>query len=88
VDHARADGRRHERECLGAERLHRLKPLLPTLEQDTDMIDENIRIARGGFDRTRITQIGNSQTAFSACYISQPRAFKAVHAAQVGSYRR
>jgi hypothetical protein len=36
---------------------HFVKPKEVVLEQDANMIDEDIRIARGGFDRTRTTQI-------------------------------
>ncbi len=58
VDHACAEGRGCERDCLGAEGLHRIEFLPPALEQDADKIDHHVGVARGRFDGGRIAHIG------------------------------
>ena len=58
MDHARAVGRRRERDRLGAEGLHRVEALPAALEQDADQVDHDVGVARGGLDRARIAQVG------------------------------
>ena len=58
MDEPRALRSRRPRHRLGAERLHRVEPLPPSLEQDADQVDDGVGVAGRRLDRRRIAQIG------------------------------
>ena len=47
-----------QRDLLGAIGMHRLETLAAALEQNSDQIDEYLRIAGGRLDRSGVAQIG------------------------------